>query len=143
MGSDQQRFRVEKHLPDYAQIKAGGKSYAIVYRVREMDGPLIGTVADPAEGARLVKKHGGRMKLTWSRTVIARQELRFDFTASFGDEIVGRVNRPGNADAWNWHLSASDSRTNRIGSASGQVVSKDGAVAELEQAFTDFLAWTD
>lgn len=141
--AEQKRYRVEKHLPDYAKIKAGGASYQIVYRVKEVDGPLIGTVADPAEGARLVKEHRGRIKLTWSRTIIGRQEMRFDFTASFGDEIVGRVNRPGNADAWNWSLSTSDSRTHRIGSASGQVALKDEAAAELEQAFTDFLAWTD
>lgn len=130
-------------MPDYAKIKAGGASYQIVYRVKAMDGPLIGTVADPAEGARLVKQHHGRIKLTWSRTVIGWQEQRFDFSAAFGDEIVGRVHRPGNADAWSWNLSTSDSRSHRIGSASGQVATKDGAVAELEQAFTDFLACTD
>lgn len=140
---EQKRYRIEKHLPDYAKIKAGGASYQIVYRVKAVDGPLIGTVANPAEGARLVKQHEGRIKLTWSRTVVGREEKRFDFTAAFGDEIVGRIYRPANAERWNWNLSTSDSRTHRIGSKSGQVASKDEAVANLEQAFTDFLAWAD
>lgn len=139
--ADHQRFKLEKRQPDYAQMKAGGVSYKVEYRVKGNEG-IVGTVSSVAEAAGLVLKRGGRIWLKWERTIIGGQEMHFDFSASFDEERVGRIIRENNFQKrWSWHLNANDPRSNRIGTENGVVAQRDEAIAAIERAFTKFIAW--
>ncbi|CAM5659384.1 hypothetical protein MAUB1S_11485 [Mycolicibacterium aubagnense] len=123
-------------------MKAGGLSYKVEYRVRGDDGSITGTVSGVMEAAHLVLERNGRIWLKWSRTEVRGEEQSFDFSASFDDDLVGRILREDNVQLrWSWHLNASDPRTNRIGARNGVVETRDEAVSAIERAFTEFIAW--
>lgn len=140
MSAEHPRYKIEKRQPDYAQMKAGS-AYKVVYRVRG-DGGIAGTLPSVPEAARLVLQQDGRIWLKWGRTEIRGEEQRFDFSATFDDELVGRIVRESNIQLrWSWHLNASDPRSHRIGTQNGVVETRDEAISAIERAFTEFIAW--
>lgn len=71
------------------------------------------------------------MRLSWGRTVIGGQTVRFDFEGSFKDTGVGRIMKEQHGpSAGTW------SRTCYDGGARGRAKFKDEAVAAVEVAYT-------
>ncbi|MER8532138.1 hypothetical protein NKH61_05070 [Mesorhizobium sp. M1005] len=99
---------------------------------------VLQTFGERDDAFRFVHDRGGRVWLSWSRTVIGGQTLPFDFTAMFQQEDVGRIFKtihgPG-ADTWFW--------TCFEGGARGTVASRDDAVAGVEHAYTRYVIKAD
>lgn len=109
------------------------------------DGEPIWSFETIVEAVRFVRDRDARLWLDWGRTVLGGQTAPRDFEASFLGSSVGRLlgqqNGP-SAGKWFWSISTNDKRWRIHGGQRGRSSSKDEAVAELERAFTDYLADT-
>ncbi|PBB83549.1 hypothetical protein [Mesorhizobium sp. WSM3876] len=114
------------------------------YQVADESGPMrsFDTIV---EAVRFVRDRGARLWLDWGRTIIGGQIEPQDFVATFLGSPVGRIQgeRHGpSAATWRWSIATHDKRWRGHGGQRGQVQTRDEAVAELEQAFTKYIADT-
>ena len=76
-----------------------------------------------------------RLKYTWSRTVVARNELADDYSCADGERTIGRVYRR-NSGGWYWCMNAWGADINRGGwEMDGVVDTKDEAAAMVERCY--------
>ena len=79
------------------------------------------------------------MKLTWQRTVIAKQAKPYDFVAVDGEVKVGRIYKHdthGGPANWFWAMNASRPGINRDGiNCSGHALTKADAVRLVEETY--------
>jgi hypothetical protein len=110
------------------------------------DRGVVATVASRKDAAKHVLKLHGRIWLEWSRTVISGREGPLDFTAKHFALLVGRIycenGTSHTAPTWRWtmfvHVTGSPP-----GSAHGRCEDRTTAIAEVERAFTKWLASED
>ncbi|TJV70743.1 MAG: hypothetical protein E5X76_18275 [Mesorhizobium sp.] len=115
------------------------------YRVLDPKGTVVATVQRRPHAFEFVRDRGGRVHLQWARTVIAKETVRRDFSAMHSGFGAGRIMTviSGERGRWAWFVNGRDPDTGRTGSFSGREDTKDQAVAELEAAYTEFIAYAD
>ena len=116
------------------------------YRVLDPSGAVVATVQRRPEAFAFVRDRGGRVHLQWARTMLNNRIIPKDFSASHGPFRAGRLMPVISGDEhgrWAWFVNGTDPDTGRGGGASGRAVSKDQAVADLEAAYTEFIANAD
>ncbi|RWF23786.1 MAG: hypothetical protein EOS64_10070 [Mesorhizobium sp.] len=97
------------------------------------------------EAVRFVRDRGARLWLDWGRTIIGGQTVPHDFSPTFLGSPVGRIQgeaHGASAGTWRWSIATHDKRWRGHGGQRGRANTKNEAVAELEQAFTDYIANT-
>jgi len=121
------------------EIKREGNGYVIV------DGEArTGPIASRSVAFAEVKARGGRVHMTWSRTVIAGDVVPRSFQASFENEDGGSIakNEHGGYTLGLWQAFAGglNKETNRYGTGTQIVDTKDEAVEFVERQFTRLMA---
>ncbi|RWE30042.1 hypothetical protein EN844_09090 [Mesorhizobium sp. M3A.F.Ca.ET.201.01.1.1] len=114
------------------------------YQVADESGP-IRSFDTIVEAVRFVRDREARLWLDWGRTIIGGQTVPHDFSPTFLGSPVGRIQGEAHgtsAGTWRWSIATHDKRWRSHGGQRGQAYTKDEAVAELEQAFTKYIAET-
>jgi hypothetical protein len=112
----------------------------------EDEGEFLGPFPSVAAAFKEVLNRGGRVHLTWERTVIAGETRPKDFSARFEDEYAGRIiPETGGMSEGLWKASpGGHNRENgRIGGGTQLVDTKDEAVEFIERKFTELMAGVD
>ncbi|CDX37817.1 conserved hypothetical protein [Mesorhizobium sp. ORS 3359] len=116
------------------------------YRVLDPNGAVVATVERRPQAFELVRGRGGCVRLQWARTVIGKETVPRDFSATHGGYRAGRIMTVISGDqrgSWAWFVNGKDPDTGRTGSFSGREETKDQAVAKLEAVYTEFIADAD
>ncbi|MDG4877688.1 hypothetical protein P9273_21530 [Mesorhizobium sp. WSM4935] len=127
-----ERFKVESTENGYRVLDPAGKVLAIMER--------------RPQAFEFVRDRGGRVHLQWARTVIGKETVPRDFSATHGGFGAGRIMTMISGDQrgrWAWFVNGRDPDTGRTGSSSGREDTKDQAVAELEASYTEFIAYAE
>jgi len=103
----------------------------------------LGTFASIGEAFAAVLQRGGRVHLSWGRTVIAGETVPEDYAATFDGEEAGRIYHDETGfheEVWRAFPGGHNRETSRIGGGSMMVETKDEAVAFIERKFTELMA---
>ena len=90
-----------------------------------------------------ILEHEGRVRLSWSRTVIAGEERPLDFTGRYRTDNAGRITMESDglsAGKWQSFPAAFNPKTGRLSGTMGVHDTRDAAVAWIERKYTETMS---
>jgi hypothetical protein len=115
------------------------------YLVQDGD-EFLGPFPSLASAFKAVLDRGGRVHLSWERTVIAGASRPKDFTAKFENEEAGRIYAEASGMSeglWKAFPGGHNRENGRQGGGTQLVDTRDEAVAFIERRFTELMAGVD